>query len=283
MAKIIDFYGYNQYSAGMREITDAIKSQQGWGAYRKSRNQLAVGDYLLGGGRTKRLVVCWGNSGLNEAYAPYKQSIASAKNHFLNMWTHHMSNKKTFFHRLSDGPGSQYFVPWTTSSDTARDWITNGYKVVGRKKLDSHSGDGIVIMRNLGDLTPCHLYTRYVKKAQEYRVHINSLNDDVIVQQKRRKIGLEYSPEAFEVRNHQNGWVYCRENLDCPSCVVDAALSLKQNPNFDIDFCAVDIIYNEHAGLPYILEANTAPGVAGQTVQDYKELFMKFYDAKIAA
>ena len=40
-----------------------------------------------------------------------------------------------------------------------------------------------------------------------------------------------------------------------------------------LDFGAVDVIWNEHESKAYVLEINTAPGLEGSTVEDYKEFF----------
>ena len=106
---------------------------------------------------------------------------------------------------------------WTTDWETAFSWWENNELIVGRTILTGHSGEGIILFKledeQFDDGLSCKLYVKYIKKEHEYRVHV--FNGKVIdIQQKKRKVGFENRNN--QIRNHKNGWVYCRENITKP-------------------------------------------------------------------
>jgi len=44
----------------------------------------------------------------------------------------------------------------------------------------------------------------------------------------------------------------------------------------DLDFGAVDVVFNSKEKLAYVLEINTAPGLTGSTLDGYVERLRKF-------
>lgn len=158
---------------------------------------------------------------------------------------------------------------FTTSRETAAEWVTAGRVVVARTKLNGHSGAGIVLAAREEDLPDCPLYVQYIKKAREFRVHV-AFGNVIDVQAKRRR--TDYAGETdFAIRNHHTGWVYCRENIEEPNDLRDQALATIHT--LGLDFGAVDIIYNQHHNRSYVLEVNTAPGLEGSSVENYKNAF----------
>lgn len=144
----------------------------------------------------------------------------------------------------------------------------NAFPIVCRTILRGHSGVGIHIAEGPADLVPAPLYVRYVKKQDEYRVHV--VRGDVIaVQRKAIRQGFE-NPNT-RVRNHDNGYVFVRGGVEAPEMVLDQARLAVQA--LGLDFGAADIIWNNRRQTAYVLEVNTAPGLEGQTVQDYAEAF----------
>lgn len=157
--------------------------------------------------------------------------------------------------------------PWTTDIEVAK---TYGV-VVCRTILNGHSGRGIVLSESPEGLVRALLYTGYIKKKSEFRVHV--VRDEVIdIQQKRKRSDFGGEPDT-RIRNHQNGWVYCRENLEIPDDLKEQAI--KSVRALGLDFGAVDLIYNSHYNKSYTLEVNTAPGLEGTTIEKYKEAFLK--------
>jgi glutathione synthase/RimK-type ligase-like ATP-grasp enzyme len=179
-------------------------------------------------------------------------------------------DKRDFFLRCD---GTQPFnVPeYWTSKEEARHWLWEGEgtrTLVARTILRGHEGTGIVLLDNPLDMVNAPLYTAYVKKRAEYRVHV--VNGEAIdVVQKKKKAG--HNGGDNRIRNTNNGYVFCRNNITVPQTVIDNAINAVKF--YGLDFGAADVIYNEHHSKAYVLEINTAPGIEGTTVQKYKEAF----------
>ena len=152
-------------------------------------------------------------------------------------------------------------VPWTENkNEIPEDWK----QIVSRATLTGHSGDGISV-HNYGDYLPdVPLYTKYIKKTFECRIHV--MNGQVIDGQlKKRKQGVENVNNL--VRNVHTGWVYCREGFTPEVAANDLAIASCHA--LGLDFGAVDLIYNQHYNQYYVLEVNTAPGLTGTTLTNY--------------
>lgn len=169
-------------------------------------------------------------------------------------------------------------VEWTTGASQAAAWLKKGSAVIQRNLLNSHSGKGAVFIgydedtsTPIGVLSQAPLYTRYKKKAAEFRVHV--FDGEVIDVQEKRKI-KDFHGEANQyIRSHHNGWVYCREDIKEPS---DLRSLAKQAVNsLGLDFGAADIIYNKHEDMCFALEVNTAPGLEGETINSYARAIQK--------
>jgi glutathione synthase/RimK-type ligase-like ATP-grasp enzyme len=117
------------------------------------------------------------------------------------------------------------------------------------------------------------LYVQYVKKQQEFRVHV-AFGEVIDVQEKRKRKDLpEDFSTNFQVRNHQTGWVYCREDITEPNELRPMAVAA--TAALGLDFGAVDLIYNAKRNECFCLEINTAPGLEGQTVKKYADAFVR--------
>lgn len=186
-----------------------------------------------------------------------------------------VSNKLRFFTNMSEG-GQPDWLPefWTDSLDIPMD----AYPVVCRTVLAGHSGQGIVIANNPDELVPAALYTKYIRKTDEYRIHVGLTNDDeymtlISVQQKRRR--TDHENPNWQVRNHANGFIYAREDVNPPNGVINAAFECFAKTS--LCFGAVDVIWNERRQQAYTLEINSAPGITGTTVEDYVQYFRALY------
>lgn len=159
---------------------------------------------------------------------------------------------------------------YTTDRNVALDWVRGGVLVVGRTKLNGHSGAGIILAAREEDVPEnCPLYVRYIKKKYEYRVHV-AFGKVVDVQHKRKRSDYDGDVD-YAVRNHHTGWVYCREGVEVTDALTSAALSAVAA--LGLDFGAVDIIYNAHYNTYTVLEVNTAPGLEGTSVENYANVF----------
>lgn len=155
---------------------------------------------------------------------------------------------------------------FTADKDMAAQWLNEGKTVVCRTKLRGHSGDGIIIAKNKEELVNAPLYTQYVKKKDEYRVHV--LGDKAFfIQRKARKLDVEQP--NWEIRNLAGGFVFAEvEENDVPADVIKQAVDTIAALN--IDFGGVDVMWNEREGAAYVLEVNTACGLEERTADRYK-------------
>lgn len=184
------------------------------------------------------------------------------------------SNKQKFF--LSQkGHGNQEVIPrfWTKADDIPDD----AFPIVCRTVLAGHSGAGIVIADSRDDLVPAKLFVEYKKKADEYRIHLGKdgagSSSIITCQRKGRKLEVANDDINWQVRTHNNGFVYVRENVNPPDCVIEAARRVFDKTG--LDFGAIDVVFNASAGRAWVLEVNTAPGLEGSTVTDYAAYFIE--------
>lgn len=183
-------------------------------------------------------------------------------------------SKLAFFEDMRSS-GSSVRVPlWTSDQSEARSWVDSRTILVARTVLRGHSGEGIVIIREGVDFVDAPLYTKYVKKDQEFRVHC-AFDRLIDLQRKIKRPDFEGTPNWF-VRNHLNGFIYVRNNVEAPQDVKDQAMEAFEASG--LHFGAVDVIWNAHQGRAYVLEINTAPGLCGRTVQSYAGAFRSAFD-----
>jgi len=163
--------------------------------------------------------------------------------------------------------------PYTTDRVQAKEWLEGGDAVVERRLLRASAGRGLhLILPDAGGLSPAPLYTKYIKKQDEYRVHV--VDGEVIdIQQKKRKLEVPSEEVNYQIRNHHNGWVFARDGVVCPSAVSDSAIAAVRA--LGLDFGAVDIGYNVHRGKAVVYEVNTAPGLEGTTLDKYYAAMLK--------
>lgn len=181
------------------------------------------------------------------------------------------TNKRSFFLKMRDSGNADIIPRFFTSR---QDIPGDAYPIVCRTVLAGHSGEGIVIAQTPDDLVDAPLYVAYVKKQDEYRIHVGKSGDGVsiiAVQRKARRHDTPDSEVNWKVRNHQNGFVYVRQNVNPPACVLEVAKRALEVSG--LDFGAGDVIYNAQQEKAYVLEINCAPGIEGTTVQDYVNFF----------
>lgn len=161
-------------------------------------------------------------------------------------------------------------VPWTTSSPHAQGWLQSDDVVVARTYVNGSQGRGIRIITGDDTTFPnAALYTKYVPKCHEYRVHV-MFGEVIDFSKKKRKEGVEVS--EF-IRNHSNGWVFCKDGAVLPDKV--AKLSIEAVNALGLDFGALDVLYKERDDKAYILEINSAPGIEGSTLNKYIDNFKR--------
>lgn len=222
-------------------------------------------DYVINWGCSKE----WPWVNFNEKNA-YQNTINK-----LYFFEHITAHNKVFHN-------CQVNIPeWTTDHQVANAWNKPFF---GRKLLTSHSGAGIIEYNpeypyDVGGNYPATaqdapLYVQYKKKRHEYRVHFFKDSGAYVVidvTQKKKRIGFENV--NTKIRNHDNGWVYARTDIFEPADLRHQALNAAFASN--LDFGAVDLIWNEKENKCYVLEINSAPGITGTTLQMYTNAFVK--------
>ena len=162
---------------------------------------------------------------------------------------------------------------YTTDYEVAHQWIQEGTKVVGRHMLRGNSGAGIVIYDGTQVMASAPLYTKYIPKTHEYRVHV--VQGRVIdTQRKMRNRDVPDDQVNWAIRNHSNGFIFGREGVHLADVARDQSLAAVAA--LQLDFGAVDLIYNEHRNRYYVLEVNTAPGLEGTTLDKYTQAFLNY-------
>lgn len=207
-------------------------------------------------GRPERVVVNWGASSLNEEVN---------KCRVINRPTavDRATSKVICLRTLSEA--AVPCVPSTTDRDTALGWLREG-PVVVRKLTRASGGRGIEVVDSEGELPNAPLYTKYVKKKSEWRVHI--MDGEVIdLQRKVRDNTVPDDEVDWRVRNHDRGFIFQRNDIHAPPQVIDVASRAMAALN--LDFGAVDVIFNQRQEAAYVLEVNTAPGLTGTTLETY--------------
>lgn len=238
-----------------------------------SRSARALADAL--GGRVLRLegsryvernqdiVVNWGRSG----DIPYRSVLNSAAA------VRTAGNKLFAFTAMRDNCRTPEW--WVRREEIPDD----AFPIVCRTTLTGHSGAGIVMAQRRSDLVDAPLYVRYVKKQDEYRIHVGRMRGEYIIisiQRKAKRAGFEGA--NFQIRNHDNGFVYVRDGVNPPEDVIQQARDALEACG--LDFGAVDVIWNNHRREAYVLEINTAPGLEGTTIEHYAQFFRRAMDAR---
>lgn len=217
--------------------------------------------------RPHKKVINWGSIDV-----PEWENKLTLFNSSINV--HRVTNKLYFFQTMREEGMEGYLPPFAQHRDTALEWIEEGATVVCRTKLASHSGEGIVLSSTPESLVKAPLYTKYIRKSDEYRVHMVNFGDELqtfSVQRKARELDVDDEDVNWQVRNHKNGFIYMRENVELPKEVENAAASVFMASG--LDFGAVDVIHRPKKKEAYVLEINTAPGLEGQTLYDYCKMF----------
>lgn len=194
--------------------------------------------------------------------------------HLLNDWEDvgNASDKLKFFQLMKE-KNLEITPKFWTDKDAIPD---DAFPIVCRVLLNSHSGNGVHIADNRDDLVSAPLYVQYVKKKEEYRVHVGIIaagggTDIIAVQRKARDLSIPDEDINWKVRNLAGGFIYTREGFTAPDSVKKIACDCLRATG--LDFGAVDVIWNEYQEKAYVLEVNTAPGLEGQTVKDYGNFF----------
>lgn len=168
---------------------------------------------------------------------------------------------------------------YTTNLSVAELWVRQGFTVVERHELRGNSGDGIrMVNKDTNDqstensLTNAPLYTLFINKSNEYRVHV--FRGQVIDFIEKKRMASDRRPENFSpyISSVERGWVFSRMGVNKPSNVEQMAI--KAVNALGLDFGAVDIVVTDNS--PIVLEVNTAPGLSGTTLVNYANAIRRY-------
>ena len=238
--KRIVLYPYKLGSGSAKKIQARLTSLgyntlrvRGNGTYRPRPT-----DKIINWGNTKNPT--WGTSFLNKTTA-----------------TSVSTNKVTALLKMKLGGVS---VPdFTIDMRVASNWAG---KIVARTLTRASSGRGIVMCTSR-TLVRAPLYTKFIDKDSEYRVHI--FNGELIDYAKKVPMG-----EKNDVCSHDNGYLFIRNIKHLDENIVLAKSAVRV---LGLDFGAVDIIRKD--GVSYVLEVNTAPGMEETTLSAYVKSIIK--------
>lgn len=79
---------------------------------------------------------------------------------------------------------------YTFDRGTANSWVSDGHVVFARTLTRASEGKGIVVAETVDQLVNAPVYTKYMKKKREFRVHI--FKDKIVqVVEKRKRSGWD--------------------------------------------------------------------------------------------
>ena len=284
----ISILSYNKASQGAKTLSTAF-SNEGIPVTRYGPVSPAItalndrGAYL--DQTDKTMLIKWGNIRTPAQPETCKKTL------MLNFGdTTRFTDKKKFYETFSETivPIPNHFTRAVDAQAYLQQVDNKRPYLVERNVLSGHSGEGIRLLTGGDAVTPsAKLWTYYIPKKYEFRLHFVKLaNGDYrsFVQVKLLKKGLEKpeaaTPNRFQVRNLDNGWVYGPRNTDdVPEAVYAAASVFIRSALNTLDFGAIDIIYNEGTNAAYILEVNTAPGLASSVTGFYLSCFKEMYNS----
>lgn len=218
------------------------------------------------------VIINWGNTVFNED----AEWGSKTPDQFFNYDTDCLrltTNKLEFFQHQKE-VGNAELLPsfWTDKASIPDD----AFPVVCRTILNGHSGAGIVIADTRDGVADCELYVKYLKKKEEYRVHVGRRSEDIVVIAVQRKARRTNHPNPnWQIRNLANGFVYVRNECNPAPSVISSAIETFRATG--LDFGAVDVIWNSVEEKAYALEINSAPGLVGTTVEDYANFFKTYH------
>lgn len=223
------------------------------------------------------IIINWGCTGR----LPHIPEDAIIINPFLNVAC--ATNKAIAFDKLVN---TVRIPDYTDDPVVVYEWLKNGKTVVGREKVNGYGGEGIVLIEpedidDIEDIPVCPLYTMYVPKKSEYRVHVAYGRVVSVARKTLKKDHPNKNEVDWRIRNLDGGFIFAywnekhkEEERHC--CPVDVSReATKAVTALGLDFGAVDVIYNEKYGRAYVLEVNTAPGLGEGIAVMYARVFME--------
>ena len=255
--KNVALYAHNPNSEGAKELAEVLQIK---------RIKLERSNYIPGPGKT---IINWGSSSIPDTYS--KSTVLNNK-----VAVGLCTNKLRFFQKVKD---NVRVVPATSDIEEVKTWLKEGHTVCARTILQGSGGAGLVLFDSGQDFVQAPLWTKYIKKRDEFRIHV--MGENIISAQRKalRSDKSDFADVDHRVRNLANGYIFARNNITLPEDVKTQAVAAVKAVG--LDFGAVDVIWNEKSKQSYVLEINTAPGLQGSTIVDYTEAFAAFIGNKV--
>jgi glutathione synthase/RimK-type ligase-like ATP-grasp enzyme len=180
------------------------------------------------------------------------------------------ANKLVYFTEMRD---MEYMPFFTTDMEEARQYMEEtGCDMIERHVLNGHKGMGIEVRKFADLLTPAPLYVEYIKKRDEYRIHI--MNGEILSKNKKGIRKGQENDVNYQIRNYHEGWIYLRDR-EVPNAVCNVALDAVKT--LGLDFGAVDVLWNQKRERAVPIEVNTAPGLTASLLHLYQERIKENY------
>ncbi len=267
MTRVV-IHAYKQTSRSARKLQEALDEQD--------VHTLLVYPEKIYKPRTTDFIIGWGAG----EWPTWRQLANDAESTWRNKSSAVMQsiNKDTAFRRFRE---NRIPVPEVTDSgEIANRWLLAGHIVIARRELEGHDGSGVVVITNPDQLISAPLYTKYVEKTDEFRVHV--WNGRAFWGQIREPI-TDRNSKYFRrtpdnrIRTSANGWtllVYWRDMPRICQQVAEEAIAA-----LDLDFGAVDIGYDANTRRAVVYETNTSPELSERTCAAYvKQIITELED-----
>lgn len=215
---------------------------------------LSRGDVYLWGGRD-HVLINWGNGEMNP---PMPGTRIINKPMAVSTCI-----DKRFLFRL---PPTFSRPPHTEDINEAGRWVEEGKQVLARTNVQGCDGDGICWCIRGQEIPWAKLYTAFIPCDKEYRAHV--MFGKVIARQERVRRSDWRNGYDDQIRTTSGGYGFNVVDY-LPEKVSEAAL--KCFAEFELDFGALDIVYNSSEDKAYVLEINSAPEMTPYTTEKYKE------------
>jgi len=141
----------------------------------------------------------------------------------------------------------------------AKEWLDERDLVVARMETRSMQGKGMKIIRPQANLPRCPLYTLFFPHEAEVRVHVAFGN------------AIELHDKTAAGFNGTNtGRKY---QIDDVAQTMLSSIAEKTIEALDLDFGAVDLLWDAANKSYVVLEVNTAPAMQDGTLEKYETAF----------
>jgi len=166
-------------------------------------------------------------------------------------------------------------IPWTTDIAVARQWLTEGARVIGRTRVKGKDGEGLRECVDDLSLDGCKLYTKFIRAEKEYRINIvrvsNGVDGDDYYDACQRKVPLDgfVGHVNPDIKTSSNGYGFKFVTRNIPTDVLLQASNAIDA--LGLDFGGVDVIWDGTQA--YVLEVNTAPQFTPRVIETLTPAF----------